>query len=23
PLIDVNGTLIRGFAPDEILAALK
>ncbi|PHH42584.1 glutaredoxin family protein [Pseudomonas putida] len=23
PLIDVNGTLIRGFDPDEILAALK
>lgn len=23
PLIDVNGTLIRGFAPEEILAALK
>ena len=23
PLIDVNGTLIRGFAPDDILAALK
>ncbi|HXR01095.1 MAG TPA: glutaredoxin family protein [Pseudomonas sp.] len=23
PLIDVNGTLIRGFSPDEILAALK
>lgn len=23
PLLDVNGTLIRGFAPDEILAALK
>ena len=23
PMIDVNGTLIRGFAPDEILAALK
>ncbi|MEE4691966.1 glutaredoxin family protein [Pseudomonas alliivorans] len=23
PLIDVNGTLIRGFAPDEILAALE
>ncbi|MGP6418265.1 glutaredoxin family protein [Pseudomonas putida] len=23
PLIDVNGTLIRGFNPDEILAALK
>ena len=23
PLIDVNGTLIRGFSPDAILAALK
>ncbi|AXI59903.1 NrdH-redoxin [Pseudomonas kribbensis] len=23
PLIDVNGTLIRGFDPDDILAALK
>ncbi|SER62567.1 Glutaredoxin [Pseudomonas sp. NFACC02] len=23
PLIDVNGTLIRGFSPEEILAALK
>ena len=23
PLIDVNGTLIRGFDPEEILAALK
>ena len=23
PLIDVNGTLIRGFDPDEILAALQ
>ena len=23
PLIEVNGTLIRGFDPDEILAALK
>ncbi|MEE4084032.1 glutaredoxin family protein [Pseudomonas viridiflava] len=23
PLIDVNGTLIRGFAPEDILAALK
>ena len=23
PLIDVNGTLVRGFDPDEILAALK
>lgn len=23
PMIDVNGTLIRGFSPDEILAALK
>jgi glutaredoxin len=23
PLIDVNGTLIRGFSEDEILAALK
>jgi glutaredoxin len=23
PLLDVNGTLIRGFAPEEILAALK
>ncbi|MFJ4141350.1 glutaredoxin family protein [Pseudomonas sp. NPDC089734] len=23
PLLDVNGTLIRGFSPDEILAALK
>ncbi|RRV08352.1 glutaredoxin family protein [Pseudomonas sp. v388] len=23
PLIDVNGTLIRGFAPEEILAALE
>lgn len=23
PLIDVNGTLIRGFDPDEILAVLK
>jgi glutaredoxin len=23
PLIDVNGTLIRGFSPDDILAALK
>ncbi|KAA0996972.1 glutaredoxin family protein [Pseudomonas sp. ANT_J12] len=23
PLIDVNGTLIRGYDPDEILAALK
>lgn len=23
PLIDVNGTLIRGFSPDEILAALR
>ena len=23
PLIDVNGTLIRGFDPNEILAALK
>jgi len=23
PLIDVNGTIIRGFAPDDILAALK
>ncbi|GFM86216.1 NrdH-redoxin [Pseudomonas cichorii] len=23
PLLDVNGTLIRGFSPDAILAALK
>jgi glutaredoxin len=23
PLIDVNGTLIRGFSPEDILAALK
>ncbi|RAU46909.1 MULTISPECIES: glutaredoxin family protein [unclassified Pseudomonas] len=23
PLIDVNGTLIRGFSPEETLAALK
>ncbi|MFL1513915.1 NrdH-redoxin [Pseudomonas prosekii] len=23
PLIDVNGTLIRGYDPDQILAALK
>jgi hypothetical protein len=23
PLIDVNGTLIRGFSPEEILAALS
>ncbi|MFW0758769.1 glutaredoxin family protein [Pseudomonas sp. H11T01] len=23
PLLDVNGTLIRGYDPDEILAALK
>lgn len=23
PLIEVNGTLVRGYSPDEILAALK
>jgi hypothetical protein len=23
PIIDVNGTLIRGYDPDAILAALK
>ncbi|RON01960.1 NrdH-redoxin [Pseudomonas brassicacearum] len=23
PMLDVNGTLIRGYEPDEILAALK